>query len=58
MCFRVRRSILLYRPLIILALAVRVSSSLTPIREAFSLEFRDSTRRLIKAGSFYPVSLV
>ena len=58
MCFRVRRSILLYRPLIILALAVRVSGNLTPIREAFSLEFRDSTRRLIKAGSFYPVSLV
>ena len=48
----------LYRPLIILALAVRVSSSLTPIREAFSSEFRDSTRRLIKAGLFHPVSLV
>ena len=58
MCFRVRRSILLYKPLIILAQVVRVSSSLTPIREAFSLEFRDSTRQLIKAGSFYPVSLV
>ena len=57
MCFGVRRSILLYKPLIILAQAVRVSSSLTPIREAFSLEFRDSTRRLIKAGSFYLVSL-
>jgi hypothetical protein len=49
---------LLYRPLITLAQVVRVSSSLTPIREAFSLEFRDSTRRLIKAGSFYLVSLV
>jgi hypothetical protein len=58
MCFRARRSILLYKPLIILAQVVRVSSSLTPIREAFSLEFRDSTRRLIKAGSFYLVSLV
>ena len=57
MCFRVRRSILLYKPLIILAQVVRVSGSLTPIREAFSLEFRDSTRRLIKAGLFYPVSL-
>ena len=49
---------LLYRPLIILAQVVRVSSSLTPIREAFSLEFRDSIRQLIKAGSFYLVSLV
>ena len=58
MYFRARRSILLYKPLIILAQVVRVSSSLTPIREAFSLEFRDSTRRLIKAGSFYLVSLV
>ena len=58
MCFRVRRSILLYKPLIILAQVVRVSSSLTPIREAFSLEFRDSTRQLIKAGLFYLVSLV
>ena len=58
MCFRARRSILLYKPLIILAQVVRVSGSLTPIREAFSSEFRDSTRRLIKAGSFYPVSLV
>ena len=58
MCFRVRRSISLYKLLIILAQAVRVSGSLTPVREAFSLEFRDSTRRLIKAGSFYPVSLV
>ena len=57
MCFRARRSISLYKPLIILAQVVRVFSSLTPIREAFSLEFRDSTRRLIKAGSFYPVSL-
>jgi hypothetical protein len=34
----------LYRPLITLAQAVRVSGSLTPIREAFSLEFKDSTR--------------
>ena len=58
MYFRVRRSILLYKPLIILAQVVRVSSSLTPIREAFSLEFRDFTRRLIKAGLFYLVSLV
>ena len=58
MYFGARRSISLYRPLIILALVVRVSGSLTPIREAFSLEFRDSTRRLIKAGLFYPVSLV
>jgi len=34
-----------------------VPSSLTPIRDAFSLGFRDSTRRLIKAGLFYLVSL-
>ena len=55
--FQVRRSILLYRPLIILVQVVRVSSSLTPIREAFSLEFKDSTRQLIKASSFHLVSL-
>jgi len=35
-----------------------VPSSLTPIRDAFSLRFRDSTRQLIKAGLFYLVSLV
>jgi hypothetical protein len=58
MYFRARRSILLYKPLIILAQVVRVSGSLTPIREAFSLEFRDSTRQLIKAGLFHLVSLV
>jgi len=40
-----------------LAQAVIVPSSLTPIRDAFNLGFRDSTRRLIKAGSFYLVSL-
>jgi len=34
-----------------------VPSSLTPIRDAFSLGFRDSTRRLIKAGLFHLVSL-
>ena len=38
--------------------AVTVPSSLTPIRDAFSLGFRDSTKQLIKAGSFYLVSLV
>jgi hypothetical protein len=47
----------LYRPLITLAQVVRVSGSLTPIREAFSSEFKDSTRRLIKAGLFHLVSL-
>jgi len=34
-----------------------VLSSLTPIRDAFNLGFRDSTRRLIKVGLFYLVSL-
>jgi len=35
-----------------------VFNSLTPIKDAFSLRFKDSTRRLIKAGSFYLVSLI
>jgi len=41
-----------------LAQAVTVSGSLTPIRDAFNLGFRDSARRLIKVGLFYLVSLV
>ena len=57
MYFGVRRSISLYKPLMILAQAVIVSGSLTPIRDAFNLGFKDSIRRLIKANSFYPVSL-
>jgi len=40
-----------------LAQAVTVPGSLTPIRDAFNSGFRDSTRQLIKAGSFYSVSL-
>jgi len=40
-----------------LAQAVIVPSSLTPIRDTFNLGFRDSTRQLIKAGLFYLVSL-
>ena len=48
----------LYKPLIILVLAAIVSSSLVPIRAAFSSGLRDSTRRLIKVDSFYLVSLV
>jgi len=40
-----------------LAQAVTVPSSLTPTRDTFNLGFRDSTRRLIKVGSFHLVSL-
>jgi len=40
-----------------LAQAAMVPSSLTPIRDSFSLGFRDSTRQLIKVGLFYLVSL-
>jgi len=40
-----------------LAQVVMVLSSLTPIRDAFNLGFRDSTKQLIKAGLFYLVSL-
>jgi len=48
----------LYKPLITLAQAVRVSGSLIPIKAAFSLEFKDFIKQLIKADLFYPVSLV
>ena len=48
---------LLYKPLMTLAQAMTVSGSLTPIRDAFNLGFKDFIRRLIKADLFYPVSL-
>ena len=34
-----------------------VPSSLTSIKDAFSLGFKNSTRQLIKVGLFYLVSL-
>ena len=57
MYFGVRRSISLYKPLMILAQAVIVSGSLTPTRDAFNSGFKDFIRWLIKADSFYPVSV-
>jgi hypothetical protein len=48
---------LLYKLLTILVQLIRVFSSLTPIKKAFSLEFRDFTKWLIKASSFYLVFL-
>jgi len=56
--FGVRRSILLYKPLMTLAQAITVSSSLTPTRNAFNSGFKDFIKQLIKADLFYPVSLV
>ena len=53
-----RRSILLYKPLMTLAQAMTVSSSLTPIRDTFNLGFKDFIKQLIKANLFYLVSLV
>ena len=58
MYFGARRSISLYKPLMTLAQAMTVSGSLTPIRDAFNLRFKDFIKRLIKADLFYPVSLV
>ena len=52
-----RRSILLYKPLITLAQAMIVSGSLTFIKDAFNLGFKDFIKQLIKADLFYPVSL-
>jgi len=53
----VRRSILLYKPLMTLAQVMIISGSLTPIRDAFNSGFKDFIRQLIKADLFYPVSL-
>ena len=58
MYFRARRSISLYKPLIILAEAVIVFSSVISIKAAFSSGLRDFTKQLIKANSFYPVFLI
>jgi len=55
--FGVRRSILLYHLLMTFAQALRISSRSTPLREIFSLGFRDSIRLLINTESFQPVSL-
>ena len=57
MYFGVRRSISLYKPLMTLVQAMTVSGSLTPIRDAFNLGFKDSIKWLIKADLFYLVSL-
>ena len=58
MYFGVRRSMLLYKPLMTLVQAVIISGSLTPIRDTFNLGFKDFIKQLIKADLFYPVSLV
>ena len=58
MYFGVRRSILLYKPLITLAQAMIVFGNLTPIKDAFNLGFKDFIKWLIKADLFYLVSLV
>jgi len=41
-----------------LAQAMIVSGSLTPIRNAFNLRFKDFIKQLIKADLFYLVSLI
>ena len=56
MGFGVRRSILLYRLLIMFTQALRAPSRSTPIREVFSLGLRDLIRLLISAELFQPVS--
>jgi hypothetical protein len=50
--FGVRRSILLYRLLIIFAQASRAPSRSIPIREVFSLGLNNLTRLLISTESF------
>ena len=57
MYFGVRRNMSLYKPLMTLTQAVTVSGSLTPTRDTFNSGFKDFIRQLIKADSFYPVSL-
>ena len=58
MCFGVRRSISLYKPLITLAQAIIVFGSLIPTKAVFNSGFKDFTKQLIKADSFYLVFLV
>ena len=52
MCFKVRRSISLYKLLITLTQAIRVFSSLIPIRAAFNLKFKDLIKLLISIKLF------
>ena len=52
MGFGIKRSILLYRLLIIFIKALRASSRSIPIREVFSLGLRDLIRLLISAELF------
>jgi len=54
--FGVRRSILLYRLLMMFAQALRAPGRSIPIREVFSLGLRDLTRLLTSAESFQPIS--
>jgi hypothetical protein len=56
--FGIRRSILLYRLLIIFSQALRASSRPTPIREVFSLGLKDLIRSLIIIESFQPISYI
>ena len=53
-----RRSILLYKPLMTLAQAMIISGNLTLTKDAFNLKFKDFIRRLIKADLFYLVFLI
>ena len=57
MCFGIRRSISLYRLLIIFTQVLRAPSRSTPIREVFSLGLKDLIRLLISTESFQPISL-
>ena len=45
----------LYKPLIMLAQAMKVSGSLIFTRAAFNSKFKDFIKQLIKANSFYLV---
>jgi len=54
--FSVRRSISLYRLLIMFMQALRAPSRSIPIREVFSLGLRDLIRLLTSAKSFQPIS--
>jgi len=50
--FGIKRSILLYRLLIMFTQVLRAPSRSTPIREGFSLGLRDLIRLLISTESF------
>jgi len=54
----VRRSILLYYLLITFAQALRAPSRSIPIREVFSLGFRDLIRLLTSTELFQPISFI